>query len=147
MCLLKSYLRKRSNCELSLDDLKEPVLAWGRGTAMRRRLCCSCTYCSSLVHKSGKAEPSSAGLFFTPHSDCSPGWVSSGRKRSVCAGSIRGLFFVESTFWEKKTKQKKQKWTTISLSNVLRSQQRSFQRSILFTAADESNKCWSCAIA
>lgn len=134
-------LKKSTNCELSLDDLREPFPGLGRGRAWQEKLHCSCTCCSS-----GQAEPSSAGLSFAP---LSPAGLTGPihRQREVCVLAAAQPIFLQRILSESKTEEKQQKWTTLSLSNVLRSQQRSFQRSILFTAADECSKCWSCALA
>lgn len=108
-CLLKSYLKKPPNCELSLDDLKEPFLALSKATAMRGKLYCSCTYCSSLMHKSGNAEPSSAGLFFTPHSDSAALTGSAHGGRKVCVLAASQDYSLQKVLSERKNKTEEAK--------------------------------------
>lgn len=108
---------------------------------------CSCTFCSWLEQSWGQAEPS-AGVVLCS----SQRLLQEGGERVLAAPPACSLLKVLSERKEKKNKKHPQnrrskKWTTLSLSAVLRSRQRSAQRSILFTAADESHKCWSCALA
>lgn len=44
--LLKSHLEKCPDCELRLEELKEPSPAVGGGTALQGEWQCSCTLCS-----------------------------------------------------------------------------------------------------
>lgn len=92
-------LKKSTNCELSLDDLREPFPGSGRGRAWQEKLHCSCTCCSS-----GQAEPSSAGLSFAP---LSPAGLTGPihRQREVCVLAAAQPIFCREYFLKVKQKR------------------------------------------
>lgn len=92
-------LKKCTNCELSLDDLREPFPGCGRSRARQEKLHCSCTYCSL-----GQAEPSSAGSSFTPQS---PAGLTgpTHRQREACVQAAAQPIFCREYFLKVKQRR------------------------------------------
>lgn len=88
---------KCPDCELRLEELKEPFPAVGGGTALQGEWQCSCTFCSWLEQNWGEAEPSPGVVL------CSSQWLLQEGGECVLACSL------QKTLSERKKKKKTQK--------------------------------------